>query len=95
MAQKLSTSFLISIMAMCLAQSALAAYETKRLSQKAVRDFLQDMSERSAGQGDQAGIQQFLNRHLHEHARFKSMITYNMPGHPPQQSQMKLDKEGF
>lgn len=96
MAHKLSTTFFLAVFAAtCLAQSALAAHETDHLSKMGIRDFLQDMSERSAGHGNQAETLQFLNRHLHEHARFNSVITYNMPGHPPQTSQMKLDKEDF
>ena len=96
MAQKLSTSFLLAVFAAaCLSASAIAAHETDRLDKKSIRDFLQDMSAKSAGQSNQAQTQQFLNRHLHENARFKSLITYNMPGHPPQQSEMKLDKEEF
>lgn len=95
MARKLSTSLLCTVLTICLAQSALAAHETDRLSKMAIRDFLEDMSEKSAIQGNQAETLKFLNRHLHENARMISTITYSMPGHPPQQSQMKLDKDQF
>ena len=95
MAQKLSTSLLLAVFTAGLAQSALAAHETNRLNKMGIRDFLQDMSDKSAGESDQAQTQQFLNRHLHDNARFKSTITYNMPGHPPQQTEMKLDKKQF
>ena len=95
MARKLSTSLLCTVLTICLAKSALAAHETDRLSKMAIRDFLEDMSEKSAIQGNQAETLKFLNRHLHENARLISTITYSMPGHPPQQSQMKLDKDQF
>jgi len=95
MRQKLSTTLLITALTLGITQSALAAHETDRLNKMGIRDFLQDMSAKSAGQSDQAQTQQFLNRHLHDNARFKSTITYNMPGHPPQQTEMKLDKKQF
>ena len=40
-------------------------------------------------------IKKYLDKHIEKRARFKSVMTYNLPGMPPQKQEISLGKEEF
>ncbi|MAE51971.1 MAG: hypothetical protein CMH27_09175 [Micavibrio sp.] len=99
-ARNLSTILVLACVIFCFGHPASAAHETSRLTKGDIRDFLQAMSDMSTGNNSDLSssngeAQRFMDRHLHKHVRMKSTITYMIPGAPPQQNEMTLDKGQF
>jgi len=40
-------------------------------------------------------VEAFLDKHLHKKARFKSTVTYLLPGFPPKETALVLDKDDY
>lgn len=80
------------------AQSSYAQNKIATLSESDVTAFIQNMTDITSGENlshSQGAIVQFLDRHLHPKARFKSALQYNIPGFPTQESSVALNKEQF
>ncbi len=92
---------IVTLCALILASavpSASAAHKTKKLTDANITAFIEEMSSMSSGHSlshSSEQIKDFLNAHLHPNARFKSIMQYNVPGQPPQQSALALDKAKF
>lgn len=54
-----------------------------------------DVTNNKAEGLDGNGIKTYLQTHLHENARFKSKMTYEIPGFPSKEAELALDKEEF
>lgn len=73
-------------------------HRVKAMTEDNVTDFILQTAEITSGhvkhmsQGD---VTQYLQRHLHKDAHFKSEMSYVIPGWPAQTSEMRLDKKEF
>lgn len=86
------------ILCLGLSSQAKARIKVKELDETIIRAFIQKTSEITSGRNlsmSQSDIQDFLDRHLHEKARFRSVIQFQIPGFPPQSNAMALDKSQF
>lgn len=70
----------------------------KRLSEDSVAEFITKTAAIMSGHvGDMSDRQivNYLDRHLEKDARFKSILQYNTPGFPSQETAMSFGKEAF
>ncbi|HEY8190848.1 MAG TPA: hypothetical protein VIG74_00385 [Alphaproteobacteria bacterium] len=68
------------------------------LDSKNIRAFLEETNKVSLGQRDDMtpeNIAAYLDRHLAPKGKFNSKTTFQIPGYPPQNADMKLDKQGY
>jgi hypothetical protein len=89
-----------AVIASCfVAAPALAQQRVSKLNERVVEKFIQKTADITKGKSgeimDPAVIEKYLNDHLHEDARFKTTMTYNIPGYPSQESSLSLNKEDF
>ena len=96
----LSIISFISILAgaSLLAKPLCAEELLKKMTQENVTAFIQEATEITAGKREDMTpeqIAEFLDRHLEKKAHFKSLIKYNIPGYPPQDTTMSLDKKEY
>ena len=69
-----------------------------KLTQNNVKAFIEnttDITTTNSRQLSAKKIQRYLDKHLDKDARFKSLMKYNIPGMPPQEASLSLDKEQF
>lgn len=74
------------------------AQSVKSLTEDNIKSFVNKTADLTSGKklemsSDEIG--DYFEEHLHEHARFKSVLKYDIPGFPPQEASMSLDKEEF
>lgn len=77
---------------------ACSAPAQAQLTEDAISEFIKITTDISSGHAngmDQRDITEYLEDHLHEDARFKSTIEYNIPGFPPQKTSMTLKKKEY
>jgi len=71
----------------------------ERLTEDNVSDFIQETSRLTAAQYaedfDKDAVRDYLDKHLHEDARFKSTMSYAIPGHDAQRNAISLDKKKY
>lgn len=80
------------------AKNTYAQSKINALNENNITFFIQDMTAMTSGgnlSNSQGSIVQFLDRHLHPKARFKSALQYNIPGFPTQENSVSLNKEQF
>lgn len=78
--------------------ACLAAGNIETLTKKNVKAFIEDTTDITTTNTQALSpekIQAYLDTHLDKKARFKSVMKYNMPGMPPQEAALSLDKEEF
>lgn len=78
--------------------AALAQKRINRLSEKAVREFIEETAQVIQRQGRYAAeerVKAYLDRHLHGKSLFQSKMKYVIPGFPSQTNMMSLDKAQF
>ncbi len=75
--------------------SAQANKKYKQLNEEIVSDFIIQTTEITKSDRNIQVIKNYLKRHLDDDARFKSSMTYNIPGFPPKQSALALDKDDY
>lgn len=91
----------IFTLAICAARASFAQMDddfVMSLDQQRIQAFLEETNRVSLGQRDDMtpeDIAAYLNRHLMEKGKFNSQTTFEIPGYPPQQADMKLDKQGY
>lgn len=68
-----------------------------QLTEDAITAFIEETTAISAGQleRDPEDIREYLEKHLHKKARFRSSIRYNIPGFPGQETSMSLKKSEY
>jgi hypothetical protein len=74
------------------------AFALDKLTEQNITEFIEKTSDIIAGNaGDMTpeDIRAYLDKHLDERAFFSSSISYAMPGMPPQETGMSLEKEEF
>jgi len=77
----------------CLAQDNIGA-----LTEENIISFIEsttDITTGNSGELSSEKITAYLDKHLDKKARFKSVMKYHIPGMPPQEAALSLDKEGF
>lgn len=75
-----------------------AAGNIETLTKQNVKEFIEDTTDITTTNTQALSpekIQQYLETHLDKKARFKSVMKYNIPGMPPQEAALSLDKEEF
>lgn len=75
-----------------------AGDKISKLTEDIIKEFVQRTAEITSGQDgtmSEEEIMEYLDRHLHKKAYFKSTIKYNIPGQPQQKNAMSLKKREF
>lgn len=70
----------------------------KKLTENNVKEFIENTSDLTAGNSKSLSpekVQTYLEKHLEDKARFKSIMKYKIPGLPVQEAVLNLDKEEF
>ncbi len=68
------------------------------LTEDQVREFIEETTAITSGNAhgySTKKILAYLDKHIDKRARFKSIIEYSVPGFPPQETEMSLDKKEF
>lgn len=93
---RLTGIYLSLILCFTLTSPAHAAKHNK-LTDSNVRNFVEDATALTTGDNDLSVDQtvRFLKKHLHKKARFKSVISYILPGFPPQDTALSFDKDDY
>ena len=89
---------LIVVFAVGKADISYAAQKFKKLTESNITEFIETTSSLTSGYGieiEESDLQQYLETHLDEEARFKSTVQFNIPGFPPQKKSLSLDKKDF
>jgi len=83
------------MLALFMAQPVYA--QTSQLTRENIENFVQKTTNLThQGSGlDASDITSFLQKHLYDKGIFRTIITYHIPGYPPQPQNMSLDKELF
>lgn len=75
-----------------------AASKIAKLTEENVTAFINKTTEITAGGVTDMSpeeIAAYLEGHIEKKARFKSTMKYNIPGYPPQETSMSLEKKDF
>lgn len=90
-------TFLLVTLSIILLPEAVYAAQKGKLKDRDVRKFIEEMASMTSAGSPKSlpEIQTYLIDHVHDYAKFKSTITYNVPGHPPQETVMDLTKDQF
>lgn len=83
---------------MATQQTLTPATSATALTEDAVKDFIKQSSEITNRKAQDLGgneAKNFFEAHLHPNARFKSKITYVIPGYPDKEAELALDKQEF
>ncbi len=78
--------------------SCFADESIKALTENNVKTFIENTTEITTGKSNDLSsekIAAYLDKHLDKKARFKSVMKYHIPGLPPQEASISLDKSGF
>ena len=68
------------------------------LSEANVKKFIEHTTDITTGNSQKVSqdkIEEYLDTHLEDGARFSSVMQYNIPGMPQQKAKLSLDKDGF
>lgn len=89
---------LLAAFAMSGFPSPAHAEKVKRLTEQNITDFITETTKITEGhafdmRADE--INTYLEQHLNDEARFKTIVQYNVPGYPMQETAMSLDKQQF
>lgn len=90
--------FLLFIFSILSSGPVAADDEPAQLSEAEIRDFIQETNDVTNGGTSERPVEDivaFLNTHLHKDARFKSKMVYNIPGYPPKETELALNKQEF
>ena len=98
--QSVKARFLIYIMGLLITFGATAAHAQNftRLTDSNIEDFIRKTTEMTSGTHltlNAEEIQDYLEKHLHDKARFKSTVRYNIPGFPASSNALSFNKEEF
>lgn len=87
----------LTVTAMSFAPQPSHAQQVKKLNKKNITEFIEKTTDIASGNSleNVEEIQEFLTIHLHEKARFKSSMKFNIPGFPTQETALTLNKEDF
>ena len=89
------------IFMICAAETAVAqvvSEKMNKLSETKVTAFIQDTSIMTSQQGsdrNDADVMTYLEQHIDKKARFKSSVTFIMPGMPAQTKELSLEKRDY
>jgi hypothetical protein len=80
-------------------QTTYGANKHKKLTDDNVTAFIKETTRITKtgvdGAWSPGKIVSYLEKHIYNDAQFKTIIRYQIPGHPPQESAISLDKQGF
>ncbi|MEM7679711.1 MAG: hypothetical protein AAF182_01740 [Pseudomonadota bacterium] len=74
------------------------AQEVEKLDKKNIAAFIEKTTQMSKGGGydmSSADVRKYLDYHIHDNARFQTSMTFQVPGMPPQETQMSIQKDEF
>lgn len=88
---------------LCLALALISApcfaktFKTASLNEDKIQSFIKEMTDLTSNSKASSfqDIKDFLDIHLHPSSRFKSNLTFYIPGYPPQSNAISLDKGEF
>lgn len=96
---KLIYSFTLAVFMLCGQSSdAFADDKISKLTKKNVKAFIERTTDLTTNNSDRLSpkkVAAYLDKHIEGDARFKSLMTYNIPGMPPQKTSLTLDKKDF
>ena len=90
--------FAFGFLAFLMPQTLRAQDTHRALTKSNITDFIQRTSDITSGAMQDMStedIVEYLENHLDQKARFKSLIKYNVPGHPPQETALSMNKTEF
>ena len=68
------------------------------LDESNIKAFIENTTDITTGNSQNLSakdLHAYLDKHLEDKARFKSVMKYNIPGMPPQEAVLSLDKDGY
>ncbi len=79
------------------AQAVTLKQKASQLSEENITAFIEEMNQVAMGHHNLSppDLETYLDDHLHEKGRYTSTITYDIPGYPAQNNEIKLDKESL
>ena len=80
------------------ASTVMAGDKIKALTEENVKAFIENTTDVTTSNSNDLSpdkVAEYLDKHVEDKARFKSVMKYHIPGMPPQEAELKLDKEGF
>ena len=86
------------VLSMALSSPVQAQERVKSLTQKNIKAFIEETTDITANNSKGLSadkIKAYLDKHLEDKARFKSLMRYNIPNMPPQEAELSMDKDGF
>lgn len=78
--------------------TAFSQQTVSSLTEDNIRAFIartSDVTNHKAADLADDGVKTYLETHLHPSARFKSKLTYEIPGFPSKETELALDKDEF
>lgn len=72
--------------------------KVKKLTQANVKEFIENTTDLTTGNSRSLSpdkVRTYLEKHLENKAKFKSIMKYKIPGLPVQEAVLNLDKDGF
>lgn len=92
-------SFVISMLFCALNSAVVLAEDTiKTLTEENIQTFIENTTDVTTGNSQGLSVEEmkaYLDKHLEDKARFKSIMRYNIPNMPPQEATLSLDKNGY
>ncbi|MEM7651218.1 MAG: hypothetical protein AAF204_03955 [Pseudomonadota bacterium] len=91
----------LSAFALCTALPASHAWadgKVRKLTEANVKKFIEQTTDITLGNSDNLSsekISEYLDKHIEDKARFKSVMRYHMPNMPVQQAVLNLKKDEF
>jgi hypothetical protein len=71
--------------------------QTNQLTRENIKNFVQKTTKLAHQNSDlnASEVTSFLQKHLYDKGIFRTIMTYHIPGYPPQPQNMSLDKDLF
>lgn len=83
---------------LAVSSSAFSQETVPSLTEDSIKAFIartSDVTNHKAADLAGDGVKTYLETHLHPSARFKSKMTYEIPGYPAKETELALDKNEF
>ena len=90
--------FLGMLLCMVFTSPAFAKGKVETLTKANVKNFIErtsHMTTSGTASVPLKKIKKYLDKHIEDRARFKTVMQFNMPGLPPQEQKISLTKEDF
>lgn len=84
---------------LCIALVPSSSVSAKSLTKQSITAFVERTTKITSGSVDSGFSRDktiaYLNKHIEKEARFKTLMRFDIPGQPPQESMMRMGKKEF